>query len=175
MKFCVKDNNYFKFNNEFYQQTFGMPMGNPLSPTIADIILAKLLDYSVDILSIKNVVFKYIAKYVDNIFAIIKRKDADIILKTLNEYQNKLQFTIEHEQNNSIAFLDIKSNYKLVFKTYVVRKDDELPVDTTTKSKTISHDKFKDDNIKKIRTSLRNKQKTHTIRFTTRRFTIFQH
>ena len=26
--FCLKDNNFFKFNENFYQQTFMMPMGN---------------------------------------------------------------------------------------------------------------------------------------------------
>ena len=174
LEFCLKDNNYFKFNNEFYQQTFGMPMGNPLSPTIADIILDKLLDYSVDILSMKNVFFKYIVKYVDDIFAIIKRKDADIILKTLNEYHNKLQFTIEHEQNNSIAFLDIKIHKldnKLItnwyskptssgrMMNYLSTQPQNQKLNTAfnfiNKVLTISHDKFKDDNIKKIRTTLR--------------------
>ena len=53
--FCLKDNNFFRFNENFYQQTFGMPMGNPLSPTIADIILDKLLDYTIDILRSKNI------------------------------------------------------------------------------------------------------------------------
>ena len=104
LDFCLKDNNYFKFDNNFYQQTYGMPMGNPLSATIADIIMDKLLDYTVDILSKNNVSFKFIVKYVDDIFAIFKREDENIILKTLNN-NHKLQFTIEHEQN---IFLDIK-------------------------------------------------------------------
>ena len=45
----------------------------PLSPTIADIILDKLLDYTVDILSNQNVYIKFILKYVDEMFAIIKQ------------------------------------------------------------------------------------------------------
>ena len=61
LDFSLKDNNFFKFNENFYQQTFGMPMGNPLSPTIADIIL----DYTINILRSKNVYIKFIVKYVD--------------------------------------------------------------------------------------------------------------
>ena len=75
-----------------------MPMGNPLSPTIADIILDKLLDYTIDILRSKNVDIKFIVKYVDDIFAVINQKNAAIILPTHINYHNKLQFTIKPEQ-----------------------------------------------------------------------------
>ena len=39
-----------------------------------------------------------IVKNLDDIFAIINQKDAKIILQTLNNYHNKLQFTIKPEQ-----------------------------------------------------------------------------
>lgn len=32
LDFCLKDNNYFMFDNKVYTQTFGMPMGHPISP-----------------------------------------------------------------------------------------------------------------------------------------------
>ena len=170
LDFCLKDNNYFKFDNNFYQQTYGMPMGNPLSPTIADMIMDKLLDYTVDILSKNNVPFKFIVKYVDDIFAIIKREDENIILKTRNNYHNKLQFTIEHEQNDSIAFLDIKIHKldnKLITNwyskptssgrmiNYLSTQPHNQKLNTAfnfiNKVLTTSHDTFLDNNIKKIR------------------------
>ena len=70
-----------------------MPMGNPLSPTIADIIMDELLEYTVDILSKNNVFIKFIVKYVDDIFAIIKRK---IINYSKNALQLSQQITIHN-------------------------------------------------------------------------------
>jgi len=37
--FFVLNSTYFSFNNYFYKQTFGMPMGFPLSPIIADLVM----------------------------------------------------------------------------------------------------------------------------------------
>lgn len=83
-------------------------MGNPLSPTIADIIMDDLLDKTIsELKNMHNIDIKFIVKYVDDIFAIVKAKDVDIIVSTLNKYHNKLQFTIEREKNSSIPFLDV--------------------------------------------------------------------
>ena len=50
---------------------------------------------------------KFIVKYVDDMFAIVKNKDLNAILTTFDKYHNKLQFTMELENDNTIAFLDI--------------------------------------------------------------------
>lgn len=112
LDFCLKDNNYFQYNNKLYNQTNGMPMGNPLSPTIADIILDNLFENTLTDLKKDNIEIKFITKYVDDVFAIIKNKDKDIILNTLNKYHEKLQFTVETEENSSIPFLDTKIHRK---------------------------------------------------------------
>lgn len=106
LEFCLKDNNYFKFNNKIYIQNYGMPMGNPLSPIIAGIVLDDLLEYTLDNLKTQNIHIKYITKYVDDFFAIIKQKDKLQILKEFNYYHNKLKFTIEEENHNRLNFLD---------------------------------------------------------------------
>lgn len=38
LHFCLLDANYFIYNSVCYRQTHGMPMGNPLSTVIADIV-----------------------------------------------------------------------------------------------------------------------------------------
>ena len=83
-------------------------MGNPLSPTIANIILDKLLNECLQDLKQNNIEIKFIIKYVDDIFAVVRKTDTDQILKTFNMYHNKLQFTIELENEKSIPFLDTK-------------------------------------------------------------------
>ncbi|XP_065370896.1 uncharacterized protein LOC135963045 [Calliphora vicina] len=107
LQFCLTDNNYLTFDNKFYHQTYGMPMGNPLSPTIANIVLDTLLDDVIDELRANNIEIKFITKYVDDLFAIIRKSDEEKILKTMNVYHNKIQFTIEREKNMSIPYLDI--------------------------------------------------------------------
>ncbi|XP_075150777.1 uncharacterized protein LOC142224885 [Haematobia irritans] len=103
--------NFILDKNETFQ-VFGMPMGNPLSPTIADIVLYNLLDEALTELREKNIHIKYISKYVDDILAIIKMDEKDEILKVFNSYHTKIQFTIEMEHNKQIAYLDTKLHHR---------------------------------------------------------------
>ncbi|XP_075150624.1 uncharacterized protein LOC142224722 [Haematobia irritans] len=108
LQFCLNDNNYFKQDDTFYHQTYGMPMGNPLSPTIANIVLDNLLDEVILELNSKNIKIKLITKYVDDLLAIINKDDEQEIMKLLNSYHTKIQFTIEKEKNGEIPYLDMK-------------------------------------------------------------------
>ncbi|XP_075157813.1 uncharacterized protein LOC142231078 [Haematobia irritans] len=117
LQFCLNDNNYFKYGEILYYQTYGMPMGNPLSPTIADIVLDNMLAETIKELSERNITIKFITKYVDDLFAVIKKEDEDIILATFNKYHNKLQFTIEKETNNCLPYLDINTAMSLIQKS----------------------------------------------------------
>lgn len=108
LKFCLMENNYFIYDTKVYNQIFGMPMGNPLSPTIADIVLDTLLDDVMTELDKRKIYIRYITKYVDDILAVIKIDDKDEILKTLNSYHQKIQFTVEVEKDSEIAYLDTK-------------------------------------------------------------------
>ncbi|XP_020299368.1 uncharacterized protein LOC109863521, partial [Pseudomyrmex gracilis] len=42
----VLNSTFFVFNDKFYKQTFGTPMGSPLSPVIADLVLQDLENYA---------------------------------------------------------------------------------------------------------------------------------
>ena len=39
---CLFENTYFTFNNNIYLQIFGTPMGSPISPLFADIVMDDL-------------------------------------------------------------------------------------------------------------------------------------
>ncbi|XP_075160530.1 uncharacterized protein LOC142233476 [Haematobia irritans] len=170
LQFCLNDNNYFNYNNTIYNQIYGMPMGNPLSPTIADIVLDTLLEQVLNDLEKKNIKIKLITKYVDDLFAIISKKDEEIILKTFNQYHNKLQFTMEKETNNCLPYLDIKvyrNNRTIVTEWYtksiasgrILNFHSSQPINqkinTATnllmKAITLSDDKFKNKNINKVK------------------------
>lgn len=121
LNFCLNDNNYFMLDKTIYNQVFGMPMGNPLSPYIADIVLDYLLDETIHNLKQKNITITKIFKYVDDILAVVNKNDCYIILAELNSHHKKLQFTVEEETNNTLAYLDMKiirNNNKLHFDWY---------------------------------------------------------
>ena len=50
---------------------------------------------------------KLYARYMDDILREIKFSQIDIKLEEINQYYQKLHFTIEREKENQIAFLDI--------------------------------------------------------------------
>jgi len=54
---------FFLFNDKFYKQTFGTPMGSPLSPIIADLIQELELE-ALNNLSIQSLFY---VRYVDDI------------------------------------------------------------------------------------------------------------
>ncbi|XP_075170450.1 uncharacterized protein LOC142242807 [Haematobia irritans] len=100
--FCIKDSRYFKYEDKTYEQLKGMPMGSPASPIIADIIMEELLDVSLSKIPKPRI----ITKYVDDIFAIVKKTDVESTLDALNSFHSQIQFTMELEKDNKIPYLD---------------------------------------------------------------------
>ncbi|XP_075163076.1 uncharacterized protein LOC142235701 [Haematobia irritans] len=119
LQFCLNDNNYFIFEDNIYNQTYGMPMGNPLSPTIADIILDTLLESCLTELDQQNIHIKMITKYVDDLFAIIKKKDET---KTFTRYhkQQRNKLSTQAKQNNSPLFTQTKTKIEITEQSNVV-------------------------------------------------------
>jgi len=60
----ILQSTFFTFNNNYYKQTFGTPMGSPFSPTIADLVLQKLEINVISEISTKPI-FYY--RYIDDI------------------------------------------------------------------------------------------------------------
>ena len=104
LKFCLVDANYFVFNKCHYKQIYGMPMGNPLSSIIADIVLNRLLDVTLAQITPKPKLF---VKYVDDMFAILPNSIVNNTLISLNVFHEKLKFTIETEENGCLPYLDV--------------------------------------------------------------------
>lgn len=103
LSFCIKDSRYFKYDTKIYEQRKGMPMGSPASPIIADIIMEKLLDVTMEKLKIKP---RLLTKYVDDIFAVVRKDQVDETLRNLNAFNGQIQFTYEVEKENRLPFLD---------------------------------------------------------------------
>jgi len=100
----VLTSTYFTFNNVIYRQTFGTPMGSPLSPVIAYIVMQDLEEKALEKINL-NLPFYY--RYVDDIIMAAPIEHILNIQKIFNSFHNRIQFTIELENNRKISFLDL--------------------------------------------------------------------
>ncbi|BHF83057.1 hypothetical protein SprV_0802619800 [Sparganum proliferum] len=100
LKLCLKT--YFTFDGTIYEQVKGTPMGSPISGFIAEAVLQRL----------ESLVFqhhrpKFWARYVDDTFVVIDRDQLLTFKERLNAVFPDTQFTMEEEENNQLAFLDV--------------------------------------------------------------------
>ncbi|XP_062704303.1 uncharacterized protein LOC134286667 [Aedes albopictus] len=102
-EFCI-DCSYFRFKGQFYRQVFDTAMGNPLSPTIADLVMEALLD---NVVARIDFPFPVLKKYVDDLMLAVPKDKIEEVRKIFNEYNEKIQFTVEVEENGKIPFLDL--------------------------------------------------------------------
>lgn len=106
----ILNNNFIKFNNNFFKQIRGVAMGNNLSAPIANITMNMVLN---DRISTWNKKFpktpiKCLRKYVDDLIIIINSNAINDLLVHFNNYHKYLAFTCEDSNRESISFLDTK-------------------------------------------------------------------
>nr|VZI05255.1 unnamed protein product [Spirometra erinaceieuropaei] len=98
LKFCLRT--YFTFDGTIYEQVKGTPMGSPISGFIVEAVLQRL----------ESLVFQHHrpkswARYVDDTFVVIERDQVLTFKERLNSVFADIQFTMEEEKNNQLAFL----------------------------------------------------------------------
>lgn len=107
LNLCIKDG-HFQFDSKIYKQKFGLPMGSPIAPVVADLCLNFFLDQVIPTLPFR---VPFVYKYVDDHLLAIPKNSAHIVLSKFNKFNERLQFTIEFErvENNlpCIPFLDV--------------------------------------------------------------------
>ncbi|KMQ82308.1 hypothetical protein RF55_23426 [Lasius niger] len=79
----ILDSTCFAFDGRFYEQIFGSPMGSPLSPVLADMVMD---DLETQRLSSLNFTVPIYYRFVDDVFAIVPRTKIDEIVTTFNNY-----------------------------------------------------------------------------------------
>jgi len=79
---------YFTFMNKIYKQIFGTPMGSPLSPIVADLIMRDLEEHVLNSLNIRPT-----CRYVDDIVLAAPKEEIHSILNKFSGYHHRLKFT----------------------------------------------------------------------------------
>ncbi|BHF58026.1 hypothetical protein SprV_0100097500 [Sparganum proliferum] len=100
LKFCFKT--YLTFDGTIYEQVKGTPMDSPISGLIALTVLQRL-----ESLAFRNHRPKFWARYVDDTVVVIERDRVLAFKEHLNAVFKDIQFTMEEEENNQLAFLDV--------------------------------------------------------------------
>jgi hypothetical protein len=113
----ILDQNYFRYNNQFFQQLEGLPLGAPTSSILSEIYLQHLEHNNIINILSKFHIINY-NRYVDDIFILYDKNTTNIqdVINEFNKLHKNLQFTIEKENNKKLNFLDIS----------ITRKDKEL-------------------------------------------------
>ncbi|XP_018355891.1 PREDICTED: telomerase reverse transcriptase-like [Trachymyrmex septentrionalis] len=124
----ILNSTFFKFNEEFYEQIFGLPMGSPLSPILADLVIQDLEHNIFDIL-ITHIPLYY--RYVDDILLAAPTNQITNILDSFNAYQERIKFTVDYGDEFGISFLDVKLLYdkgSIIFDLYTkpTRRDTSI-------------------------------------------------
>ena len=103
IRVCV-DNSAFQFKDKYFKQKFGMAMGSPLSPILANIFMEY---FETELMqNVRNKPLMWL-RYVDDVWAIME-KEADHLdfLNELNSLRPTIKFTFEMEKDGELPFLD---------------------------------------------------------------------
>ncbi len=101
---CTQES-HFQFNGNYYDQIDGVAMGSPLGPLFANFFMADFEHKHMT--ALQDIGINIWLRYVDDVFATLDNKEAaEKALDYLNRQHNNIKFTIEHEENNRLPFLD---------------------------------------------------------------------
>ena len=106
LNFAVKESP-FLFNGKLYTQVDGVAMGSPLGPTFANCFLGSHEKNWLEQcpLTFKPLLYR---RYVDDTFLVFKHPDhIPKFLSYLNNKHSNINFTVEHEKDCQLPFLDI--------------------------------------------------------------------
>ena len=102
MKICLNVTHlHFCGNN--YQQIFGTAVGSPVSAVIANMVMEDVETRALNAFISGPKLWK---RYIDDIFVLLKQNKLTDLFNHINAVENSINFTMEKEKNDSVAFLD---------------------------------------------------------------------
>lgn len=98
------DTTVFSFNNQYFKQIQGAPMGSIASPIIAQFVVDDILEKIQHELPFE---LPFCKKFMDDVVTAIPQEWNDRVLDSINGVNPRIKFTIENETDRSVPFLDM--------------------------------------------------------------------
>jgi len=114
----ILESTFFSFDKVIYKQIYGTPMGSPLSPIVADLVLQDLETKAIKELPLELPLYY---RYVDDILFAAPVELLHKISEIFNSLHDRLRFTLEIGVDNRINFLDVTvilKDQKILFDRY---------------------------------------------------------
>jgi ABC-type uncharacterized transport system YnjBCD substrate-binding protein len=109
----MMEQNYFRFNQQYYKQTEGLAMGAPTCAILVEVYIQYIEHKKLYQILKKHQIIGYL-RYVDDILIIYNQNKTNIeeSLTEFNKQTTSIKFTIEKEHQNSINFLHLSIHRK---------------------------------------------------------------
>ncbi|MCP3684362.1 MAG: hypothetical protein GY861_16920, partial [bacterium] len=106
LRFVTKDF-YFLWSGSLYRQKQGLPMGNRLSPILANIFMEA---FEISVLSKLPVPLIYYTRFVDDLFVIYNEEMTELeeLLAQFNREHPQIRLTCEEDENLELPYLDLR-------------------------------------------------------------------
>ena len=106
VKLCNKYSMHFQFQDSYYKQLKGLPMGAPLPGLLANIFVKNLENWALDSYFLNHVFWGH---FMDDVISVWNYGKSDLkgFLEHLDTYNRYLQFTLETKRDGKIPFLDV--------------------------------------------------------------------
>ena len=106
LQWVTKDGT-FLFNNEYFEQIDGVPVGGKASILFAGVIMNYIIDKTMEITPLQYKPFVFY-RYVDDCFSVFNDKKSVIEFeKILNSIHPNIAFITELQSKNRLSFLDV--------------------------------------------------------------------
>lgn len=103
IELCLKSG-YLVWHGEYYLQVDGVAMGSPIAPVTANIFMEWFEEKALETAPVRP---RYWWRYVDDVFAIVSRDSLSELIGHLNKLHDKVEFTVERENEGVLPFLDV--------------------------------------------------------------------
>lgn len=100
-------NSYFAYKDKTYKQSYGTPMGAPISPILVELLMDFILDKIQVLMESQSRRIRVLKKYVNDLFLLVRKGKVNEILELFNSVDDRIQFTYELEKDKRIPFLDM--------------------------------------------------------------------
>ena len=102
--FLVVSTTYFQYNDVIYEQTYGMAMGSPLCPVLANLFMEEFERKALNTAPHRP---KFWGRYVDDTGVVNQREYEQELFEHINSQHDSIQFTMEREKDNRLPMLDV--------------------------------------------------------------------